>query len=157
MSSGSYEVTLDGKNRVVIPSSVREISGSVLYVLPGDRKDTLTIFPQQKFDELRRTERPVHLLSKEAREVRRFLAMLTFKVEIDNQGRVLLPERLLKLSGLSKEMLLVAMGGYYELWNRSGADDLVTRLRDDDYEDRMDRTFREIYPGAESNGSVRGA
>ncbi len=155
MSSGSFEVTLDGKNRVVIPSAVRETCGSVLYVLPGDRRDTLAIYPQSKFDDLRRTEQPAHLLSKEAREVRRYLAMLTFKVEIDAQGRVLLPDRLVKLSGLSKEMLLVSLGDYYELWNRGGADDLVTRVRDDEYEDRMDRNWREIFPGA--GNAVRGS
>jgi MraZ protein len=39
-------------------------------------------------------------------------------LETDNQGRILLPDRLLKRAGIEKEVTLIGVQDHLELWNR---------------------------------------
>jgi len=47
---------------------------------------------------------------------------LASRVEWDSQGRVVLPEKLLKRAELGKEVTLIGMQDHLELWNRSDWD-----------------------------------
>lgn len=56
---------------------------------------------------------------KDAQKLRRFLAGLAYPCEMDGQGRVLLPEKLRKLTGLDKKAVLVGQMRRFEIWNEA--------------------------------------
>ncbi len=153
---GSFDLSVDAKNRLTIPAAVRDEVGKYLYVLPGDRVDVLAIYPQAQYEQMRRSMPPTNRLSREAREFRRFEAAMTARLEVDTAGRVLLPDKLLQFSSLTRDVTLVCAEDHLELWSRRQSDEFIERVKADAYEERRERALREFYGGADDNGAVSG-
>lgn len=115
--TGIYEHTIDAKNRLAIPAEVRTALGRTgkgksteavgLYVTLGDDHRSLALFTKQEFE-----NRAADLDESEldADEVLAFEEMFyahARQVEMDGQGRIRLPETLLKLSGLGGEVVII--------------------------------------------------
>ena len=120
---GTYELTIDAKNRLSIPLAVREkmnaqSEGRAWYVVPGRRPRTLAIYPERSFEERRQRYPGEEQLSDEAFEWRQFEYSQTALVDPDSQGRVLIPERLLNMAGVQRDVALIGMQDHLELWNR---------------------------------------
>lgn len=47
---------------------------------------------------------------------------MCFPVDPDSQGRVVIPERLLKRAGIGKEITLLGVHDHLEIWNRADYD-----------------------------------
>ena len=111
--SGWFELTIDSKNRVSIPHPCRaklnaDTDGRSFYVLPGHRRGTLAIYPDRYFESLR--HRPPPPSNAEiVHEWRQFEFSQTFLIDPDSQGRILIPERLLKRAGIGKEVTLIGV------------------------------------------------
>ncbi len=120
---GTYELVVDNKCRLSIPFAVRkklsdERDGHSFYVMPGRRAGTLSLYPEKYYDRLRTGLPADDRLSDMAYAYRQFDYSQTALLEPDGQGRVLLPERLLKRAGLEREVVLIAVGDHLELWRR---------------------------------------
>lgn len=135
---GSFDVTVDPKNRLSVPASAREELGQVsrdwadepqpareeggvesLYILPGDRKEILAVYEASYFRAIWLGLPPTQQLSRHVRDWIRLQAGLAAKVQPDNQGRVVIPDRLMKLSNLTRDVTLVGAQDHYEIWSRS--------------------------------------
>jgi MraZ protein len=55
--------------------------------------------------------------SPQARNMRRILFSPAAEVEIDRQGRILIPQGLREYAGLAEEVLITGMNTYFELWS----------------------------------------
>ena len=58
------------------------------------------------------------LINKEARKFARFFLAGAAQVEVDKQGRILLPANLRQFAGLEKDVVLVGVGSRIEIWSR---------------------------------------
>lgn len=128
--SGWFELTIDSKNRVSVPHPVRaklnaDTDGTSFYVLPGHRRGTLAIYPDRYFEKLRRRPPPRSNSSEAVHEWRQFEFSQTFLIDPDNQGRILIPERLLKRAGIGKDVTLIGVDDHLELWPRETYDAFV--------------------------------
>jgi len=56
------------------------------------------------------------------REMRRYLIGGAAEVEIDKQGRVLIPGNLRQFAHLEKNLVLVGAGDYFEIWDEQAWD-----------------------------------
>jgi MraZ protein len=122
--TAAHDLVVDAKNRVSVPYAVRakldpERDGRAFYVLPGRRKGTLALYPDRYFERLCADVPPDGLLSDETYEWRQFEYSQTVLVDPDTQGRVLIPERLLKRAGLGREVVLAGVRDHLELWSRA--------------------------------------
>ncbi len=116
---GTYELTIDAKNRLSVPFSIRrKLEEHSFYVLPGLRHGTLALYPEKYFERLRPVP-PAESLSPGTHEWRQFEYSQCALVDPDNQGRILLPERLLRRTGIDKEVVLIGVQDHLELWNRA--------------------------------------
>lgn len=126
---GEHDLTLDEKNRLLVPSDVRkamkpEDHGEGFYVLIGvNRKPWL--FPERYYEKL--LERESENLPPEA-EIRPGIRRLddwqqrfgmARRVAWDKQGRILLPEATLRRTQTTREVTLVGVRTHLELWNRT--------------------------------------
>ena len=132
---GAYEHTIDAKQRLAIPADVRqqlEAAGQrVLYCVLIEGP-TLAIYTeagfQKRADELDNSERP-------AEEILLYEQMFysnAARVELDAQGRVRIPERLLQMAGLEKDAVLIGVKDHLEVhdrdsWNRRTQELLAKR------------------------------
>ena len=115
---GTYELVLDNKSRLSIPFAIRRKLGDSqsFYALPGRRRGTIVLYPEKRFEELRGGLPADDDLSESAYAYRSFEHSQTALLEPDTQGRVVLPERLLKRTRLERDVVLIAVGDHLELW-----------------------------------------
>ena len=132
--TGAYGCTIDAKNRMSIPSAIRsqldvERDGTRFYLVPGARPRTLSIYPEKTFRR-RHERRPSPEIPHDdfLTYSQVFYSMAT-PLEVDKQGRVLLPERQLRLAGIGREVYITGTGDHLDLWNK------------DDYEKFVDENW----------------
>lgn len=124
---GNYELTVDSKNRLSIPNAIRskqntEQDGRGWYLVPGQRKGTLALYPERYFERTRADVPPDEQLSPAAYQWRQFELSQSALVDPDGQGRILIPERLLKRAGITREVTLIGVQDRLELWSRGEYD-----------------------------------
>lgn len=124
---GMYELTIDSKNRLSIPHAIRskmncDADGRSFYVVPGQRRGTLAVYPERYFERTRDRIPSPEQLSEEGYQWRQFEYSQSALLDPDNQGRILIPERLLRRSGVSREVTLIGVQDRLELWNRAEFD-----------------------------------
>jgi len=119
---GQFEHTLDSKSRLTINSRLRDILGKTAYegfrlVLGVNR--VLELWPAESFERHVNRLRPPARSGQDLITFRRMLFHNAPRLEADRQGRVLLPERLLKAAGLKKDssLILAGMDDHIELWD----------------------------------------
>lgn len=120
--AGRFEQTIDAKNRLSIPFTIRkklnpEQDGHSFYVLPGQRRGTLALYPEKYFERTR-PPLPEAEVSESTHEWRKFEFSQSALLDPDSQGRVLIPEYLLKRSGIAKEVVLTGAEDHLLLWDR---------------------------------------
>lgn len=125
--TGQYERSIDAKNRIQLPSQVRsaidpERDGQGLYITLGDFQGTLSIFTERSFEELAaRIETDVMPGPESRRFELQFFGLPCF-VDMDKQGRIVLPDRLRKKAKLAEEVYLVGQRNRLDVWNRADFD-----------------------------------
>src|SRR5262249_25493424 len=65
-------------------------------------------------------------MPRDVRDSRITEASITFRVKVDEQGRIMIPERLAKFAALGKEVTLVGAVDHYELMNRDRYEQMLT-------------------------------
>jgi len=120
--SGSYELTIDEKNRMLVPSEVRrqlvpERDGEGFYVVHGI-DDHLWFYPELQYENLASRD-PTQLKPSFGRlDDDRASYGLATRILWDKQGRILINERTVKRASLGKEVMLVGVKDHLELWPR---------------------------------------
>jgi len=118
-----FPLTVDEKNRLLIPSQVRRViqperDGEALYVTVG-RNEVPWLYTERYYEHLM-SQAPAELTPDDDRlEYDQLMFALASRIEVDKQGRVLVPDKQLKYAGDSKELTLVGVRDHLELWNRA--------------------------------------
>jgi len=113
---GEFAHTIDAKGRVAIPARFREALGE-RFVLTRGFEQCLQAFPRVLWDDLSAKVNRLPLASLQARSLRRMLFAPAAEVEMDRQGRMLIPQGLREYAGLAEEVLITGMHTYFELWS----------------------------------------
>ena len=66
------------------------------------------------------------MIDKEARQFTRFFLAGAASVEVDKQGRILLPAVLREFAGITKDAVLVGVGSIVEIWSKDRWEGTVT-------------------------------
>jgi len=120
MFRGLSKVTLDAKGRLAIPSRHRErivARANGVLIATVDRDYCLLIYPLPEWEETERKLMRLPSLNKVARKLQRLMLGHATELEMDNQGRILLPRELREFAGLEQKAMLVGQGTRFELWD----------------------------------------
>jgi MraZ protein len=117
---GTFEHSLDAKNRLTIPVKFRAaLAGKVFLVRGVD--PCVSVYPEATYTSL--TEAALSGLnpfSPQARELKRMLYGNATDTELDSAGRVMLTQRHLEHGGIGgREVVITGAGDCLELWDRS--------------------------------------
>ncbi len=77
----------------------------------------LWLYPLPEWERLEHTISKLPTLNKMAGKLRRFVIGNASECEMDNQGRLLLPEKLRKFASMDKHIVLVGQLNKFEIWN----------------------------------------
>jgi MraZ protein len=113
-------VNLDVKGRLAIPSKHRERLQELCesrLVLTVDRDRCLLLYPEPEWSIIERKFAALPALDPTARSLQRLYVGNAQDVEIDAQGRILLPQYLRDFAALDKRVAFVGQGVKFEIWD----------------------------------------
>lgn len=114
--SGEYHHSLDSKGRLIVPSRFREILGSHFWIGRGFDK-CLQIYDDDGWESFSGRLMALPANSEKARSLVRYFMSGTLEMEIDRQGRIILPSQLRQRAGIENKVVFVGMGTRAELWS----------------------------------------
>ena len=125
MFMGEYNHTLDAKGRLIIPSKFREVLGDEFVVTKG-MDGCLFVFAESEWQAFVEKLHSLPMIDKEARQFTRFFLAGAACVEVDKQGRILLPAVLREFADITKDAVLVGVGSRVEIWSKDRWEGTVT-------------------------------
>ena len=130
MFTGTYQNSIDSKNRMIIPSRYRDQLGGHCMLTRGfDR--CLYIYSMEDYEVL---VNKIRKLPQSDRDVRKFIREFfsnTEECHLDSQGRILIPQHLRDYAGINKNLVTKGALDKIEIWS-------TEVLSDPDGENMMD-------------------
>lgn len=118
MFIGRYYHTLETKGRLAIPRQFRsqlKSGGVITRGLDG----CLFLFPDSSWKKLSAKLASLPLTSKAGRDFTRLLVQQASQLELDSQGRTLIPEHLRDLAQLTKKIVVAGALTRIEIWDQT--------------------------------------
>lgn len=139
MFNSQYEVKLDPKGRLVLPSKIKgaipEANGTALMLQKAADK-CLKLYPMVEFRKLESQINALSDFNEETRRIKRSFFTRITEVELDNAGRFLIPKSFQEYAGLEKDVVLIGMGSQIEVWSAERLNE-TTLLDDDELSQQM--------------------
>jgi len=115
---GEYHYNIDQKGRLAIPARFRKelISGAVL---TRGIDHCLFLFANNEWQELSKKIISLPLSQANSRAFSRLMLSGAMEVNIDNQGRILIPDYLRQYAGLNKKVVIAGVFNRLEIWDET--------------------------------------
>ncbi len=140
MLIGEYLHTLDAKKRLSLPAKFRKEVGKKVVITRG-LDACLFLFPQKSWDNIAKKLSSLPFGQADTRGMSRFILAGAVDTEVDNAGRILVPDYLKDFADLKSRVVLAGVSDRIEIWNEKtweeykhriekGADQMAEKLGD---------------------------
>lgn len=119
---GINNVSLDVKGRMAMPARYRERlleSCGGRLVVTIDRDHCLLVYPLPEWEIIETRLNQLPSLNRQARLLQRLYIGHATELDMDAQGRILLPLMLREYAGLGKKIVLIGQGRKFEIWDET--------------------------------------
>ena len=120
--TSEFECKLDAKGRMVLPARIKsqlpEGESQELVIRRGF-EPCLILYPMVEFKKVFSKISGLNEFNEEYRKLQRNFLSGVVTVELDSNGRFLLPKNMLNYAQIDKEAMLVGTGNKVEIWNPS--------------------------------------
>ncbi len=116
MFLGEYEHTIDAKGRMAVPAKFRAQMDRGAVVSKG-MGTCLSVYTMQRWEE-KSAELAEGKASDELRDFERRIYPSASEVELDGQGRMIIPARLRAYASLGNEVTVAGVRDHFEIWDR---------------------------------------
>jgi MraZ protein len=121
--SYTYECKVDSKGRAMLPGGLKKEMAAVLYdgfvVKKSVFEKCLELIPRKEWEkEMEKLDKLNRFVKKNLDFIRRFVAGVK-PVELDSNGRLLIPKDLMAYAGISKEIVLTSQINKIEIWDKT--------------------------------------
>ena len=122
MFRGVNTLNLDSKGRLAIPTRyrdelVRTANSQMVITVDTDRDHSLLLYPLPEWEVIERKLVKLPSFNAQARRLQRLLIGHATEVELDGNGRILLPPPLREFAGLDKAVVMIGQGNKFEIWD----------------------------------------
>lgn len=123
MFRGVNPINLDAKGRMAIPARYREqitgcCDGSLVATIDTEER-CLLLYPLPEWEEIQKKIEALPSLNPAARRLQRLLIGHATDLEMDGNGRLLLPAPLRDYAQLDKKIVLLGQGRKFEIWSEA--------------------------------------
>jgi len=136
---GEYDLTIDEKGRLQIPSDIRKSivpdrDGDGFFLVLGlNRRPWL--YPEHVYEEMVFQQGEDITPGAEQLDFAHANFALAHRITLDSQGRALIPEKALRRTGVDREITLIGAGNRLEIWpreswNQRRDEELVPRIQE---------------------------
>lgn len=148
---GSYECKVDAKGRLMVPSSVKKQMAPVLqegFILKRSIfQPCLELYTLEEWKLLMIKLNKLNKFNKKNNDfIRKFTAGVK-TVEVDSNGRLLIPKDLIAYSGIEKEIIFSSVLNIIEIWDKKKYEEAVSQENED-----FASLAEEIMGNEEANG-----
>lgn len=123
MFRGVQHINLDAKGRLSVPARQREslldISAGSIVVSIDTQSSCLVLYPLREWERIERDVQNLPTLNPAVRRFQRLVLGYASDLDLDSNGRILLPGALREYAHLEKRVVLVGQGNKLELWSES--------------------------------------
>lgn len=130
MFIGEYQHSVDVKGRMAVPAKFRAKLKKGAVVTKG-LDHCLVIYPEKDWQELATKLSSLPITQANTRAFSRLMLAGAMAVDLDKQGRMLVPEYLRKYSKLSKKVVVVGLYNRLEIWSKAEWDKYSARTEKD--------------------------
>jgi MraZ protein len=126
---GEFNCKIDAKGRVMLPSALRKQlapEANERFVMNRGFESCLVLYPKNEWEVISAEVNKLNQYVKKNREFIRYFYRGATELELDSNGRLLLPKRMLQYAGIDKEIVLFAYGNRIEIWDKDKYDNLLT-------------------------------
>lgn len=116
---GEFDVSITAGGRIALPKKIRELLTQNTFVVTKGYGVCLAGFDKGDWEKRANSLLDVSLLDKEHLDKRRTLFSSTVYIELDEQGRAVLPKKLLTFAHLDKTATIVGVGDHFEIWEKA--------------------------------------
>jgi MraZ protein len=88
----------------------------------------IDVYPRATWDASMARIADLDSLTREAREMKRYVFATAAVTELDKQGRVLIPSDLAKHAGIGKDVVVAGVHDHVEIWDRAQWADHVSTI-----------------------------
>ena len=139
--SGSFDHSLDGKGRVIIPASFREALGEDFTITINPNKTAIAIYPKEMWDKQLDALSQINPMDRVGMQYQRYVMSVSFSGNsMDAQGRVLVPAKLRGKIGLTRDIVFVGLNRYIEIWDAEVYAKMEAQT-EDDFENLADYVY----------------
>jgi len=124
MFTGTYQNSIDSKNRMIIPAKYREALGYRCVVTKGLDGRCLYIFSVTEWESFMKKLSGLPTLDSGTRQLMRHFYAGANECEIDKQGRMLISQELREYANIEKELVTVGFLDKIEVWSKAEWDDM---------------------------------
>lgn len=117
MFRGINSITIDTKGRLALPSRYRELLSASMVVTIDTEETCLLLYPEAEWQKIEVSLQKLPSFNAAARRIQRLLIGHATDVELDAQGRILLPAELRQYGQLQKQAVLIGQGNKFEIWD----------------------------------------
>lgn len=131
---GEYEVKLDEKGRVRLPSALlKQMDSSVngRFVLNRGFENCLALYPWPIWDEMASKVNKLNTFDKKNRQFVRAFYRGATELQLDGSERLNLPKQLMAYAGISKTIIVTAQSNYIEIWDKERYEEFMEMDSDD--------------------------
>ena len=139
---GEYHCKLDTKGRMLIPSDIKKQlapSDQEQFVISRGVDDCLSMYTSSEWMVVMSKLRKLNRFKSKDRKFARMFQKGATKINVDNNGRLLLPKGLLGWARIKKEIVIVANVDLWEIWDRKTYENMMK----DDW-DEFDQLAHEV-------------
>ncbi len=116
MFLGRFAHNLDAKGRLAIPARFRAVLEDGVVLTRGiDR--CVTAYPMPVWNELAEKISALSMTDPNARQFRRMMFAGAANLELDGQGRIVLPAALREFAEIDREVVVVGVNSSFEIWS----------------------------------------
>lgn len=116
MFIGEYHHAIDDKGRLAVPVKFREEIGRTVVVTRG-LDNCLFVYTQKEWHNLAERLSKLPVAKANTRAFARLMLAGAMELEVDKQGRVILPDYLRKYAALKKKVVIAGLLNRLELWD----------------------------------------
>lgn len=109
---------------MAVPSRIRdelvELSAGRLWLTAHTQERCLLIYPEPEWQQILPKIQALPTVNPEVRRIQRLFIGQAVNLEMDGNGRILVPPTLRDFAHLDKKLMLVGLGNKLELWSEDG-------------------------------------
>ena len=127
---GEFQHQLDARNRVTVPSSWRVAGDEDNYYLAWPHPEGyIVVYPPEMREQLLEKAKTIRQSDARGQAMLQRLFGAGFTFGCDKQGRILLPDALRAHAGIGKQVSMIGVGHFFQIWDTAKRD----QKKDEDF------------------------